>query len=95
MVDSSYIVDFTKIHNYYLITNITRNNLIKSNRCYIESYKQLNFREFKMKLQLIIILLSSFLLFSCGTVNGALNGTSSILEGIATDTRRLVSVFNY
>jgi hypothetical protein len=48
-----------------------------------------------MKPKLIIMLLSSLILFSCGTVNGTLNGTGSILEGIASDARQLGSVFKY
>ena len=37
----------------------------------------------------------SFILFSCGTINGTLNGTGSVLEGIASDARQLGNVFNY
>lgn len=48
-----------------------------------------------MKTQLIILLVSSLLLISCGTVNGTLNGTGSVLEGVATDARRLGNVFNF
>lgn len=48
-----------------------------------------------MKIQLIVILILNFILFSCGTVNGTLNGTGSILEGIASDARQLGSVFKY
>ena len=48
-----------------------------------------------MKPKLIIILVSCLILFSCGTVNGTLNGTGSVLEGIASDARQLGSIFNY
>ncbi len=48
-----------------------------------------------MKINFFIILISSLILFSCGTVNGTLNGTGSILEGIASDARQLGSVFKY
>ena len=48
-----------------------------------------------MKTQMIIMLISSFILFSCGTVNGTLNGTGSILEGVASDARQLGNVFKY
>jgi hypothetical protein len=46
-----------------------------------------------MKTNFIIILISRFILFSCGTVSGTLNGTGSILEGIASDARQLGNVF--
>ena len=48
-----------------------------------------------MKTQYIIIMILSFLLFSCGTVNGTLNGTGSVLEGVASDARQLGNVFKY
>ena len=48
-----------------------------------------------MKTKLIIMLISSLILFSCGTVNGTLNGTGSILEGIASDPQQLGNVFKY
>ena len=48
-----------------------------------------------MRTQLIIFLVLKFMLFSCGTVNGTLNGTGSILEGIASDARQLGNVFKY
>jgi hypothetical protein len=46
-----------------------------------------------MKKQLIIMLLLNFILFSCGTISGTLNGTGSVLEGIASDARQLGSIF--
>jgi len=46
-----------------------------------------------MKTKLIIMLISSLILFSCGTINGTLNGTGSILEGIASDARKLGNIF--
>jgi hypothetical protein len=46
-----------------------------------------------MKKQLIIMLILNFILFSCGTISGTLNGTGSVLEGIASDTRQLGSIF--
>jgi hypothetical protein len=48
-----------------------------------------------MKSQLLIILILNCILCSCGTVNGTLNGTGSILEGIATDARQLGDIFKY
>ena len=44
-----------------------------------------------MSTKLIIMLISSLILFSCGT----LNGTGSVLEGIASDARQLGNVFKY
>ena len=55
----------------------------------------LSYRDVKMKTKLIIMLISSFILFSCGTVNGTLNGTGSVLEGIASDARQLGNIFKY
>ena len=46
-----------------------------------------------MKTNCIIILISSLILFSCGTVSGTLNGTGSVLEGIASDARQLGDIF--
>jgi len=46
-----------------------------------------------MKINFFIILISSLILFSCGTVSGTLNGTGSVLEGIASDARQLGNVF--
>jgi hypothetical protein len=46
-----------------------------------------------MKTKLIIMLISSLILFSCGTISGTLNGTGSILEGIASDARQLGNIF--
>ena len=46
-----------------------------------------------MKTKLILMLILSLMLSSCGTVNGALNGTGSVLEGVASDVRQLGSVF--
>jgi len=48
-----------------------------------------------MKNRFIMILILSFILSSCGTVNGTLNGTGSVLEGIASDARQLGNVFKY
>ena len=48
-----------------------------------------------MKTKILIMLITSLILFSCGTVNGTLNGTGSVLEGIATDARQLGNVFKY
>jgi hypothetical protein len=48
-----------------------------------------------MKIKLLIILILNFILFSCGTVNGTLNGTGSVLEGIASDARQLGNIFKY
>ena len=39
------------------------------------------------------MLISSLILFSCGTISGTLNGTGSILEGIASDARQLGNIF--
>ena len=58
-------------------------------------YRWLIYRDVKMKTKLIIMLISSLILFSCGTVNGTLNGTGSVLEGIASDARQLGNVFKY
>jgi len=58
-------------------------------------YRSLIYREVKMNTKLIIMLVSSLILFSCGTVNGTLNGTGSVLEGIASDARQLGNVFKY
>ena len=46
-----------------------------------------------MKTKLIIMLISSVILFSCGTINGTLNGAGSVLEGIASDARQLGNIF--
>jgi hypothetical protein len=46
-----------------------------------------------MKTNFFIILISGLILFSCGTVSGTLNGTGSVLEGIASDARQLGNVF--
>jgi hypothetical protein len=43
--------------------------------------------------RLIFILIPILLLASCGTISGALNGTSSVLEGVASDTRSLGAIF--
>jgi hypothetical protein len=48
-----------------------------------------------MRTRLIIMLILSFILFSCGSVNGTLNGAGSVLEGIASDARQLGNVFKY
>jgi len=48
-----------------------------------------------MKIKLLIVLILNCILFSCGTVNGTLNGTGSVLEGIASDARQLGNVFKY
>ena len=40
-----------------------------------------------MKIQIMIMLFSSMLFTSCGTVSGTLDATGSILEGIASDAR--------
>lgn len=48
-----------------------------------------------MALRFIIIFISTFILVSCGTVNGTLNGTGSVLEGIASDARQLGDIFKY
>lgn len=37
----------------------------------------------------------SFIIFSSGTVNGALNATGSVLEGITSDAQQLGNVFKY
>ncbi len=52
-------------------------------------------RDLNMKTKLIIMLISILMLFSCGTVNGTLNGTGSVLEGIASDARQLGNIFKY
>ncbi len=48
-----------------------------------------------MKKKLIIVLILNCILCSCGTVSGTLNGTGSVLEGIASDTRQLGNIFKY
>ena len=48
-----------------------------------------------MKNHLIFFLIINFMLFSCGTVSGTLNGTGSVLEGIASDARELGNVFKH
>ena len=48
-----------------------------------------------MKTKLVIMLTLNFILLSCGTVSGTLNGTGSVLEGIASDARQLGNVFKY
>jgi hypothetical protein len=48
-----------------------------------------------MKAHFLLLLISSFILSSCGTVSGTLNGTGSVLEGIASDARQLGNVFKY
>ena len=48
-----------------------------------------------MKTKLVIMLISCLILFSCGTVNGTLNGTGSVLEGVASDARQLGNIFKY
>ena len=48
-----------------------------------------------MKTQIIVIIISSLILFSCGTVSGTLNGTGSVLEGVASDARQLGNIFKY
>ncbi|MDB4839432.1 hypothetical protein OAH74_06250 [Amylibacter sp.] len=48
-----------------------------------------------MKTKLLIILIFNLILISCGTVSGTLNGTGSVLEGIASDARQLGSIFKY
>ena len=48
-----------------------------------------------MKIKLLIVLILNCVLCSCGTVNGALNGTGSVLEGIASDARQLGNIFKY
>lgn len=58
-------------------------------------YKWLIDWKFIMKIKLIILLISSLILFSCGTVNGTLNGTGSVLEGVASDARQLGDIFKY
>ena len=58
-------------------------------------YRRLIYRDVKMNTKLIIMLISSLILISCGTVNGSLNGTGSVLEGIASDARQLGNVFKY
>jgi hypothetical protein len=46
-----------------------------------------------MKKQFIMLLILNFILCSCGTISGTLNGAGSVLEGIASDTRQLGSIF--
>ena len=46
-----------------------------------------------MKTKWIIMLISSLILFSCRTINGSLNGAGSVLEGIASDARKLDNIF--
>jgi hypothetical protein len=48
-----------------------------------------------MKTKLLVVLILNCILCSCGTVNGTLNGTGSVLEGIASDARQLGNVFKY
>jgi hypothetical protein len=48
-----------------------------------------------MEKKLVIVLILSCILCSCGTVNGTLNGTGSVLEGIASDARQLGNIFKY
>jgi len=48
-----------------------------------------------MKTRIIIMLISTLILFSCGTVSGTLNGTGSVLEGVASDARQLGNLFKY
>ena len=48
-----------------------------------------------MKIKLLIVLILNLILCSCGTVSGTLNGTGSVLEGIASDARQLGNVFKY
>jgi len=43
----------------------------------------------------MILLISNLILFSCGTVNGTLNGTGSVLKGDASEARKLDSIFKY
>ncbi|MDB4209232.1 hypothetical protein N9770_07600 [Amylibacter sp.] len=42
-----------------------------------------------MKIRIIIMLTSNFILLSCGT----LNGTGSVLEGVAFDAQLLGNIF--
>jgi len=46
-----------------------------------------------MKKTLIILFIINFLLSSCGTIGGALNGAGSVLEGVASDVRQLGGIF--
>jgi hypothetical protein len=46
-----------------------------------------------MTTKLIITLVLSFLVVSCGTISGTLNGAGSVLEGIASDSRQLGNIF--
>ena len=48
-----------------------------------------------MKIKLLIVLTLNCIICSCGTVNGTLNGTGSVLEGIASDARQLGNIFKY
>ena len=48
-----------------------------------------------MKIKLLIVLILNCILCSCGTLNGTLNVTGSVLEGIASDARQLGNVFKY
>ena len=48
-----------------------------------------------MKIILLIVLVLNCILCSCGTVIGTLNGTGSVLEGIASDARQLGNIFKY
>ena len=48
-----------------------------------------------MKKKLLIVLILNCTFCSCGTVSGTLNGTGSVLEGIASDARQLGNVFKY
>jgi hypothetical protein len=64
-------------------------------KLYIYSIVIETFEKIIMKTYFIIILISSFILFSCGTLSGTLNGTGSVLEGVASDARQLGNVFKY
>jgi len=46
-----------------------------------------------MKTKLIIMLISSLILFSFGTMNGTLNGTGSVLECITSNAQQLGNIF--
>jgi hypothetical protein len=43
---------------------------------------------------LIIVLCLSMTLTSCGTTSGILNGTGTVLEGVATDLRSASGMLN-
>jgi|SaaInlStandDraft_1057018.scaffolds.fasta_scaffold27851_2 hypothetical protein len=84
------------IHTCCLFKYLNRNNLIKSHWYYnYFFYRWLIYRDVKMKTQLIIVLILNCILCSCGTVSGTLNGTGSVLEGIASDARQLGNIFKY